>query len=260
MSWRGIKVTHLVAMDLENCIGKQNSLPWNIPEDLARFKDRTLNGVVVMGRKTHDSIGRPLPNRLNLVLSTKGITTEHPDVTVYNDLPAILDEAAAQAGLRENSTIYIIGGAELYTQTAPIADSIEVTRVHMIVDGGDTFYPRHVLEGGCFKSSSFEGIKKYKDIHYQFVQYNRHFNSLPITDTEFDGLIKSIRQIPWLDVLEIYEETNPSSNLSKVVFSVEIKEGFSPEHILSAMKLLNISGELVLGKTTEIHTTLPKGV
>ena len=118
----------VVARARNGVIGRGNGLPWHLPEDLRRFKSLTLGKPVLMGRKTHEAIGRPLPGRVNIVLTRDPHWTA-PGVTTAHDL----DEAFAAAG--PAAEIMVIGGAELYRQLLPHASRIELTEVAADVDG-----------------------------------------------------------------------------------------------------------------------------
>lgn len=127
------RVSIIVATDERGAIGHQGRLPWRLPEDLKHFKALTLGKPVVMGRKTWDSIGRPLPGRLNIVVTRQG-RLELPGATVVGSL----DEALEQAG--DVPEVCIIGGAEIYRLALPLADTVHLTRVHATV-AADTFFP-----------------------------------------------------------------------------------------------------------------------
>jgi dihydrofolate reductase len=123
----------IAAVDKNFCIGKGGAIPWYLPRDFAHFKKTTMGHPIIMGRKTFESIGRPLPGRTNIVLtdseSIAGVQTAH-------SLVEALDKARAQ-----DTEIYGIGGASVYTQMLPSADRIVLTHVAMVVDGGDVFFP-----------------------------------------------------------------------------------------------------------------------
>jgi len=122
----------IVAMDPDQVIGRDNQLPWHLPDDLRHFKRVTDGHTVLMGRRTHESIGRPLPNRRNLVLSRRpGWNPE--GIEVFPDL----DSALAAAG---PDRIFIIGGADLFRLTLPRAAVLHLTRVHERFIG-DVFFP-----------------------------------------------------------------------------------------------------------------------
>ena len=127
-----MKLSAVVAASENDVIGRDNALPWHLPADLAHFKRLTLGKPVLMGRRTFESIGRPLPGRLNLVLSRHGFQAEGA-VTV-----ASLEEAIARAG--EAPEMMVIGGSALFELAMPHLDTIYLTRVHARIPG-DTFMP-----------------------------------------------------------------------------------------------------------------------
>ena len=129
-----MRIEIVAALDDNNLIGKNGDLPWRLPADLQHFKRLTLGKTVLMGRKTWQSLGRPLPQRENWVI-TRDAGFEAPGATVFASLDAAL---AAGSGL---AAIMVIGGAELYRQTLDRADVLHLTRVHARVDGGDTWFP-----------------------------------------------------------------------------------------------------------------------
>ncbi len=134
-----IEIVHVVAMDNKHCIGIDNQLPWHIPADLQHFKQITQGGVIVMGRKTFDSLGRLLPNRSHWVL-TRQSDWQHDGVQVRQSLDVLLTGAAQDAITRGQSAIYVIGGGELFNLTLPIADRLEITHVDLDVQGA-AHYP-----------------------------------------------------------------------------------------------------------------------
>jgi dihydrofolate reductase len=122
----------IVAVADNGVIGSGNQLPWRLPDDLKRFKALSLGKPIVMGRKTFDSIGRPLPGRLNIVISRRpGL--EIPGCTVVTSI----DEAIAAARLAPE--IVIVGGADIYRQVLPQVRVVHLTRVHANVDGDAVF-------------------------------------------------------------------------------------------------------------------------
>ena len=130
------RVTLIVAMTDDGVIGIDGQLPWRLPEDLRRFKAATLGKPVVMGRKTFESIGRPLPQRHNIVLTRQvGFLARDPAVTVVTTLEAALQAAG------DVPEVMIIGGAEIYQLALPLAQRIILTRVHANVQGDTHFSP-----------------------------------------------------------------------------------------------------------------------
>ena len=127
------RVSLLVAATDNGVIGRDNGMPWHLPDDLKHFKALTLGKPVLMGRKTFESIGRPLPGRTNLVL-TRAQDRSVPGVTVVPDLDAALREAAGAPEL------VVAGGAQVYALALPRATRIYLTRIHTVLQG-DTRLP-----------------------------------------------------------------------------------------------------------------------
>ncbi|WP_066961135.1 type 3 dihydrofolate reductase [Microbulbifer sp. Q7] len=156
----------IVAMARNRAIGRENTLPWRISGDLQFFKRTTLGKPVVMGRKTFESIGRPLPGRQNIVI------TRNPDwraegVTVVGSLESALEVAAREAV----DEVMVIGGAEIYRQAMPLADRLYVTEVDAEVDG-DAFFPAlderwQEVSRDCYPASERD------EYNYCLVQYDR---------------------------------------------------------------------------------------
>ncbi|MGB5260434.1 MAG: type 3 dihydrofolate reductase [Gammaproteobacteria bacterium] len=133
-----MKISIIVAMADNRVIGNDNRLPWHLPADLKHFKATTLGKPIIMGRKTWESIGRPLPGRTNIVV-TRDIHYPADGCVVVHSLDAAL---AAAAGHDE---VMVIGGAEFYRQVLPQASTLYLTLVHDEFEG-DVFFP--ALEGG----------------------------------------------------------------------------------------------------------------
>lgn len=133
------KISLVVAMAENRVIGKENRLPWHLPQDLKHFKSITMGHPVIMGRKTYESIGRPLPNRINIVITRKEDWSVD-GVIVCHDI-----EEALRLGNREAEAIgvaelMVIGGANLYDQLLPRADRLYLTLVQAEVEG-DALFP-----------------------------------------------------------------------------------------------------------------------
>jgi dihydrofolate reductase len=125
--------TLVVAMARNRTIGRDNQLPWRLPDEIAYFKKVTMGHPIVMGRRTYESIGKPLPGRLNIVV-THDRGYQAPGCTVVGSL----EEAWRAAGNAEE--VCVIGGTSLFRETLPIADRIHLTEVEADVEG-DTFFP-----------------------------------------------------------------------------------------------------------------------
>ena len=132
-------ISHLVAVSKNLVIGVDNNLPWNLKADLAHFKKYTLDKIIIMGRKTYESIGRPLPNRINYVVSRT--LNEIPGTVVFNSLENAIS-AAEQENIKmnKNNEIIIIGGGHIFHETSKSINKLIITRVDCDIDG-DIYYP-----------------------------------------------------------------------------------------------------------------------
>ncbi|WP_199824518.1 dihydrofolate reductase [Metapseudomonas resinovorans] len=129
----------IAALAQNRVIGRDNQLPWHLPADLKHFKAMTLGKPIIMGRKTWDSLGRPLPGRLNLVVSRqRSLVLEGAEV--FPSLEAAIERADAWAREEEAEELMLIGGAELYAQGLAQADRLYLTRVELAPEG-DAFFP-----------------------------------------------------------------------------------------------------------------------
>jgi len=128
-----MKISLVVAMTAGGVIGRGNQLPWHLPADLRHFRRLTTGKPVIMGRRTHESIGRPLPERTNIVV-TRNAAYQAPGCVVVHSLEDALQAAA------HHGEAMVIGGAELYRQALPRADSIYLTLVRHEFEG-DTLFP-----------------------------------------------------------------------------------------------------------------------
>ena len=159
-------VSAIVAVGRNNVIGKDNEIPWYLPADLKYFKRRTLNHHIIMGRKSFESIGRPLPGRTNIVIS-RDPTRPVAGARLVFSLAQALQQAREVAAADGVDEVMVIGGAEVYAQVLPLADRLYLTEVHADV-AGDTFLPaiawnewrevarkRHAAAGGNPHDYSF---------------------------------------------------------------------------------------------------------
>ncbi|WP_206733755.1 dihydrofolate reductase [Pseudoxanthomonas composti] len=131
-----LSITLIAAMDRNRAIGRDNDLPWRLPDDLKRFKALTLGKPVLMGRKTAQSLGRALPGRLNLVLTRSGQVP-------FADMVAVdsVDAAIARAQEQGAQELCVIGGGEVYALTLARADALLLTLVHTAVEAADASFP-----------------------------------------------------------------------------------------------------------------------
>jgi len=143
------QISIIAAIGKNRELGKDNKLLWHIPEDMKRFRELTRGHAVIMGRKTYESIGKPLPNRLNLVLSRSPfrqqegifIDKESPCIFVI-DLDIALEKAKKWEEKNEKPEIFIIGGGKIYEQTIGLADKLYLTKIEGTFDA-DTFFPQY---------------------------------------------------------------------------------------------------------------------
>ncbi|MEX0811817.1 MAG: dihydrofolate reductase [Chitinophagales bacterium] len=130
-----MKISSIAAVSENNAIGKDNDLMWHLPDDLKFFKKHTLGHPVIMGRKTYDSMGKPLPKRSNIVL-TRNENFKAEGIEIFHDIKAAIDFAKTL----DQEEVFIIGGAKIYEQAMPFVDRIYLTRVHGHFDG-EVFFP-----------------------------------------------------------------------------------------------------------------------
>ena len=158
-------LTIIAAIATNNALGKNNDLIWHLPDDLKRFKKVTLGHHVIMGRKTFESLGKPLPNRTTIIIS------RNPDYhvegcVVVNSLP----KAIKAASIDENP--YILGGAEIYRQAMEHADLLDLTLVHQVFEG-DAFFPEIDLEIWTMTKRVDFKADELNQYDYSFVQYKK---------------------------------------------------------------------------------------
>ena len=160
----GMKISLIVAMGENRVIGVDNRMPWHLSADLKRFRQITMGKPIVMGRKTHESIGRPLPGRKNIVL-TSDPTYPAPGCVVVHDLEGAVREA-------EGDEVMVIGGSSLYREFLPRADRLYLTLIHREFEG-DTFFPE--FDAAEWRESAREDINEDPDssLNYSFVVLER---------------------------------------------------------------------------------------
>jgi dihydrofolate reductase len=159
-------ISFLVAMDQERTIGKDNDLPWRLPADLAYFKRITMGHPIVMGRKTHESIGRVLPGRENIIMTRdKDYTSQ--GCTVIHSIEELL-----HVDKTKDEEIFVIGGAQIFKEAFRIVDRLYITLIADVFEG-DTFFPE-------FDKSEWEIVSKEKGVKdeknpydYDYLVYER---------------------------------------------------------------------------------------
>ncbi len=130
-------LSFIVAASENNAIGVRNTLPWHLPEDLKFFKRTTMGKPVIMGRKTFDSIGQPLPGRLNIVLSHKKDLVLPDGVLLYTDVNKAIERLQEE----DAEECFIVGGGKVFESTMALADRMYITRVHANIADADAFFP-----------------------------------------------------------------------------------------------------------------------
>jgi dihydrofolate reductase len=134
---KSLPLSAVVAMSQNRVIGNNNQLPWHLPADLKHFKAITTGNTIVMGRKTYESIGKPLPNRTNVIL-TRNLNFNAPGCVVINQFAEVWDKIDISSPQAQE--IFIIGGAQIYKQLLPEIQRIYLTIVHQAFQG-DAFFP-----------------------------------------------------------------------------------------------------------------------
>ena len=158
------KISLIVATDSVGGIGKNNKIPWYLPEDIKRFKHLTMGHPVIMGRKTFESIGRILPGRKNIVIS-RNSNWQHDGVEVFNGLEkAILNN-------NEFTELCIIGGGEIFSQAIPLIDKLHITIIDVKVSNPSTFFPE--IDFSEWRLVKREAIVTHDQIHCEFNEYDR---------------------------------------------------------------------------------------
>ena len=159
------KLTIIAAMAENRCIGCNNTLPWRLKADMQFFRANTTGHTIIMGRHTWDSLGRPLPGRRNIVLSRQ-LTLNSQDAEVFSSLHEALKTCA------EQEKLFIIGGAQIYTQTIPFADELLLSEVRATVPG-DAFFPP--IDHTIFEEVSREPhpADAENEFAFDFVRYIR---------------------------------------------------------------------------------------
>jgi len=144
-------VSAIAAMSKNRVIGVENDLPWHLPADMKYFMRTTRGHHVIMGRKTFESMGVPLKNRTNIVITRDAFYTASGILVAHS-----LHEALQIAETNDQEEVFIIGGAEIYKLSLPVLDKIYLTEIDLVVKGGDAFFPQ-------FESPSWKIVKEEKN-------------------------------------------------------------------------------------------------
>lgn len=158
-----VPVTEIAAIDKDRGIGKEGRIPWRIPEDMKFFRETTTGHVVIMGRKTYDSVGNALPNRTNIIVTRNLEYTPSNCIIVHT-----IKEAIEKAREIEKEEIFIIGGAQIYKEALPFTDKLMLTIIQESFEC-DTFFPEYKE----FKTVVSEDKKEFNDIKYSHTTLTR---------------------------------------------------------------------------------------
>jgi dihydrofolate reductase len=163
-----MRIALLAALDRNHGIGRDNALPWRLPDDLKRFKALTLGKPVLMGRKTALSLGRALPGRANLVLTRSGQVP-------FEGMQAVasLDEALQRAKAEGAEELCVIGGGEVYALCLPLATHMHLTHVDMVVEGADAFFPAFAANEWQVTARERHAADAKHEFAFEFVDYCR---------------------------------------------------------------------------------------
>ncbi|SEL73479.1 dihydrofolate reductase [Pseudoxanthomonas sp. GM95] len=163
-----MRLSLIAALDRNFAIGRDNDLPWRLPDDLKRFKALTLGKPVLMGRKTAQSLGRALPGRLNLVLTRSGVVPFEGMVAVSS-----LDDARQQAEAQGADELCVIGGGEIYALLLAQADVLHLTHVDIEVADADAFFPRFNADAWQVAARETHPADAKHAVAFDFVDYAR---------------------------------------------------------------------------------------
>ncbi|NRA22786.1 MAG: dihydrofolate reductase [Oceanospirillaceae bacterium] len=164
-----MKLAIIVAQSTNRVIGKNNDLPWKLPKDLQYFKKVTLGKPIIMGRNTFESIGRPLPGRVNIVV-TSNTEYKREGIEVFHSLTAAIEYAQTICQRDGVDEAMIIGGAQIYSQTLPLVDALYITQVDAQIEG-DAFFPE--IDYRLFEREYREDhvSDEHNPYSYSFIRY-----------------------------------------------------------------------------------------
>ena len=177
-----MKISLIVAMASNRVIGLNNKMPWHLSADLKKFKKITMGAPILMGRKTFESIGRPLPGRTNIIISRNPLyrpsagSGQDPVCLVFNDIDQALESC------RDSDEVFIIGGSDFYKSMLPIADTLYLTQIHQEFSG-DTFFP--AIDPEQWTELEREDIQDDPDVvfSYSFLKLERRIDANTATQS-----------------------------------------------------------------------------
>ena len=166
-----MKLALIAALAENSVVGINNKLPWHLPEDLKYFKRLTTGKAIIMGRKTYESIGRPLPNRTNIVVS-RNPAFQAEGVRVVSELSQAIELANDINFINGEDEVMVIGGAMIYQEALPLADRLYLTHVHAHVNG-DAYFPEVDFAEWQEQGREDHSASETNPYDYSFVVYNR---------------------------------------------------------------------------------------
>lgn len=164
----------IVAVGKNWGIGNNNKLLTRIPDDMKFFKEITTNNIIIMGRKTFDSINKPLPNRINCVVTSKTDSMKHivDDNYYLMSMDYVKENLLSIFSMHDYLDVFVIGGGQIYKELLPYCDKIYVTKINYAFENVDTYFPNidNIPE---WEMESASEIKEYNSIEYQFCEYRK---------------------------------------------------------------------------------------
>jgi|TARA_B100002019_G_C21262427_1_gene597525 dihydrofolate reductase len=164
-------ISSLVAMNKNRLIGVNNNLPWKLKDDLLHFRNYSLNKAIIMGRKTYESIGKPLPNRFNIVVSSR--ITDTPDITVTNNLSNAINKAIEYSEINKQNEIILIGGAKIFEEGMSYINKLVISWVDAPSVIGDVFFPDFDIS--CWNKDKSNHYQKsdINEFSFEVVEYTK---------------------------------------------------------------------------------------
>ncbi|MDT7828152.1 dihydrofolate reductase [Pricia sp. S334] len=162
------EICMIAAAGENNALAKDGDLPWHLPDDFKRFKKLTSGHKIIMGRKTFETFDRPLPNREHIIVTRDTTyTVTCKDCTVVHSMEEAMDF------VKSDALSFIIGGGEIYRQGERFADTIELTRVHHIFEGADTFFPEIDETVWALTAEEFHPKDDRHNFSFSYLRYRR---------------------------------------------------------------------------------------
>lgn len=166
-----MSINIIACMDLNCGIGVNNTLPWHFPNDLKRFKELTKDNFVVMGRITYQSLGKPLPNRINIILSKNKKFKTSSNTFVYRSMEDVIEKYHKHNN--DQQELFIIGGSEVYKQALPIADKLYLTIIENKYENIDSYFPVFSFEEWKVEEHITNEPDEKHPYYYHYITYEK---------------------------------------------------------------------------------------